>query len=97
MAQLGIDRRNEQHLALIGIQELVVLIETRRCSSSGRNTVSGCNGNTVSDGCNGKACYETRRQSTTPQVHLDLPPNGFKLPADDCTMCTAQGASREQV
>ena len=93
MAQLGIDRRNEQHLALIVIQELVVVIETRQCSGFGRNTVSGSNVNTVSDGCNGKACYETRRQPTTPQVHLDLPPNGFKLPADDCTMCTAQGAS----
>ena len=74
-------------LLLIVIQELVVVIETRQCSGFGRNTVSGSNVNTVSDGCNGKACYETRRQSTTPQVHLVL-----QLPPNDDSAQGAQGA-----
>ena len=65
----------------------MVLIETRQRSGFGRNTVSGSNGNTVSDGCNGKACYETRRQSTTPQVHLVL-----ELLLNDNSEQGAQGA-----
>ena len=66
---------------------MIVVIDTHQWSGSCRNTVSGSNGNTVSDCCNRKVYYETRRQPTTPQVHLDLPPN-CQLMIVQCAVCT---------